>query len=277
MEKFSVCTSVYKNDNPLFVREALDSLLVYQSVKPDAIVLVQDGPISYDLSQLIIEYKNKYGDILTVIKLDKNGGLGNALNIGVDHAKYAIVARMDCDDICLPNRFEKQISYLQSHPECDIVGGQITEFIGRPNNIVSRRLVPLSNEEIYAYMKRRCALNHVTVVFRKDSVLKVGNYQDWFWNEDYYLWVRMMLSDCNFANIPDVVVNVRTGPNQYSRRGGKRYFKSEVGIKKLMLRNGLITNTEFIRNFIERFIVQLLLPSSIRGWLIRKYARQNIN
>ena len=274
MKKFSVCTSVYKNDKPKFVREALDSMLVHQSVKPDEIVLVQDGPVPYELSRLLLEYKDKFGDVMNIIKLEKNGGLGNALKLGVENAKYDIIARMDSDDICMPDRFEKQLAYLEAHPECDIVGGQMTEFIGEPDNIVGRREVPLTNEEIYQYMKSRCALNHVTVMFRKEAVLKAGNYQDWFWNEDYYLWVRMMMAGCKFANIPDVAVNVRSGADQYARRGGKKYFDSEIGIKKLMLDKGMITRKEYIVNYIQRFIIQLMLPNSVRGWVFRTFARK---
>ena len=249
-------------------------MLVNQSVKPNEIVLVQDGPVPYELSRLLIDYKDKYGNILNVIKLEKNGGLGNALKLGVENAKYDICARMDSDDICLPDRFEKQLAYLETHPECDIVGGQMTEFIDTPDNIVGRREVPLTNEEIYEFMKSRCALNHVTVMFRREAVLKAGNYQDWFWNEDYYLWVRMMMAGCRFANIPDVAVNVRSGADQYARRGGKKYFDSEIGIKKLMLEKGMITRKEFIINYIQRFIIQLMLSNSVRGWVFRTFARK---
>jgi glycosyltransferase involved in cell wall biosynthesis len=273
MDSFSIITSVYKNDKPEFVEEALDSMLVHQSKTPDEIVLVQDGPVPYELSRLLLEYKDKYGDIMNIIKLEKNGGLGNALKLGVENAKFDICARMDSDDICLPNRFEKQLAYLETHPECDIVGGQMTEFIGKPDNIVGKREVPLTNEEIYKYMKSRCALNHVTVMFRKDAVLKAGNYQDWFWNEDYYLWVRMMMAKCHFANIPDVAVNVRSGADQYARRGGKKYFDSEIGIKKLMLENGMISKKDYCINYVERFIIQRMMPNSVRGWVFRKFAR----
>ena len=272
-KEFSVATSVYKNDNPDFVREALDSMLVNQSLKPAEIILIEDGPVPSSLDGVIKEYEEKYPSIMTVIRLEKNGGLGNALNIGVKSAKYDIIARMDSDDICLPERFEKQIAYLESHPECDIVGGQMTEFIDTPDNIVGKREVPLANDDIYSYMRSRCALNHVTVMFRKESVLKAGNYQDWFWNEDYFLWVRMMLAKCQFANIPDVAVNVRSGADQYARRGGKKYFDSEIGIKKLMLDNGMITKTQFVVNYIERFIIQRMLPNSVRGWVFRTFAR----
>lgn len=274
MKNFSVCTSVYKNDSVEYVREALDSMLVKQSVKPSEIVIVQDGPVPYQLSRMLIDYKNQYGNVLNIIKLDKNGGLGNALKIGVENAQYDIIARMDSDDICLPNRFEKQLSYMDAHPECDIVGGQITEFIDTPDNIVGKREVPCDNEAIYHYMRSRCALNHPTVMFKKKSVLNAGNYQDWFWNEDYYMWIRMMEQGCVFANLPDVLVNMRSGLDQYGRRGGKKYFDSEIGIKKLMLEKGMITRKEYIVNYVQRFIIQLMLPNSVRGWVLRTFARK---
>ncbi len=274
MEKFSVCTSVYKNDKPEFVRVALDSMLVHQSVKPDEIVFVQDGPVPDDLSSLLSEYEGKYSDVMHIIRLEKNGGLGNALRLGVENAKYDIIARMDSDDICMPDRFEKQLTYLEVHPECDIVGGQITEFIDAPDNIVGKREVPCSNEAIYQYMRSRCALNHPTVMFKKKSVLDAGNYKDWFWNEDYYLWIRMMEQGCVFANLPDVLVNMRSGIDQYGRRGGKKYFKSEIGIKKLMLEKGMINRKEYVVNYIQRFVIQLMLPNSVRGWVFRTFARK---
>ena len=275
MSLFSVITSVYKNDKPEFVRVALDSMLINQTVNPTEIVLVQDGPVPSSLSELLTEYEVKYPKVMHIIRLKENGGLGNALKLGVENAKYDICARMDSDDICLQDRCEKQVAYLEAHPECDIVGGQMTEFIDTPDNIVGRREVPLTNEEINEFMKSRCALNHVTVMFRKEAVLEAGNYQDWFWNEDYYLWVRMMMAGCKFANIPDVVVNVRSGADQYARRGGKKYFDSEIGIKKLMLKEGMITKTQFVINYIERFFIQLILPNSVRGWVFRTFARKN--
>ena len=274
MNKFSVVTSVYRNDKPEFVCVALDSMLVEQTLKPSEIVLVQDGPVPIELEELLSEYETKYPDVMHIIRLAKNGGLGNALRLGVENATYNIVARMDSDDICLPNRFEKQVSYMEVHPEYDIMGGQTTEFIGEPTNIIGKRVVPESNDSIYNYMKSRCALNHVTVMFRRDSILKVGNYKDWFWNEDYYLWVRMMMNKCVFANLPDVLVNVRSGEGQYARRGGIKYFKSEKGIQRLMLDNKLINRENYIINVTKRLIVQLLLPNWLRGWVFRTFARK---
>lgn len=274
MELFSICTSIYKNDKPEFVRVALDSMLKHQRVQPSEVVLVQDGFVPDELSSLVIEYENRYPKLMHVIRLKENSGLGNALRIGVENAQYDIVARMDSDDICLPGRFEKQLAYLETHPECDIVGGQIAEFIDSPENIVGRREVPLTNEEIYEYMKRRCALNHVTVMFRKEAVLKSGNYQDWYWNEDYYLWVRMLANGCKFANIPDVLVNVRSGRDQYARRGGEKYFRSEYGIQKYMLEHEMLKWPQFMFNISVRWCVQVVMPNWLRGWVFRTFFRK---
>ena len=117
-------------------------------------------------------------------------------------------------------------------------------------------------------------LNHITVMFHKSAVIKAGNYQDFFWNEDYYLWVRMMKERCVFANLPDILVNVRSGLDQYARRGGKKYFDSEIAIKRIMLENGLITKVQFVKNYIVRLIVQLMLPNRVRGWVFRTFARR---
>lgn len=235
---FSVLMSVYHKEQAEYLRQALDSVFA-QTLKANEVVLVEDGPLTKELDEVIEEYQQKYSE-LKVIKLAKNGGLGKALNEGLKHCSFDVVARMDTDDICVPGRFEKQIKYMEIHPEVDIVGGQITEFIGAPDNIVSYRRVPLDNDSIYKYMKSRCALNHVTVMFKKSAVLKAGKYQDWFWNEDYYLWIRMMINKCKFANMDIILVNVRIDKNMYRRRGGMKYFKSEKRLQQYMYKNHII-------------------------------------
>lgn len=274
MTPFSIITSVYKNDNPDFVRIALNSMLVGQTVKPTEIVLVRDGQVPDALDALLDEYEAQFGSVFNIIRLNQNGGLGKALKLGVETAKYDIVARMDSDDICLPNRFELQLHFIESHPEVDILGGQMTEFIETPDNIVSKRVVPCSNDAIYEYMKSRCALNHVTVMFRKKAILAAGNYQDWFWNEDYYLWVRMMMNKCIFANLNEVLVNVRSGIDQYARRGGVKYFRSEAQLQRYMLNNNIISIGQYCLNILKRIIVQLMIPNSVRGWVFRTFARE---
>lgn len=268
MEKYSVLMSLYKKEKPEYLRLAIDSML-NQTVKPDEIVLVEDGPLTDELYAVLDEY----GDKLTRVRNEKNLGLGLALNVGLRACRNELVARMDTDDISKPERCEEQLQYFEQHPETDIVGGDIAEFIGDESNIVGKRVVPQSNEEIREYMKKRCALNHVSVMYKKSSVQTAGGYQDWFWNEDYYLWIRMWLNGAVFGNTGTVLVNVRTGKEMYQRRGGKKYFKSEKGLQDYMLEHKMINRTTYLENVAKRFIVQKMLPNSVRGWVFRKFAR----
>ena len=204
---FSVLMSVYYNDNPKYLRAAVESVSIKQTLQPKELILVVDGPVPELVKS---EIKALCGEIPYIKTLWKplNEGLGKALRDGVLIATYHIIARMDSDDISSPTRFEQQIKCMEQDDNIDIVGGSISEFIDTPDNIVGYRTVPDSDAEIKDYMKSRCAL--------KESVLKVGNYQDWYWNEDYYLWIRMQLNGCKFANITENLVNVRVGKDMYA-------------------------------------------------------------
>lgn len=269
---FSVAISVYKNDNPEHFDRALESITDFQTIVPDEIVLVVDGPISDELDQVIKKFQAKY-DIFKIIRLKQNGGLGNALRIAVENASYEFIARMDSDDISVPTRFEQQLCFFNQYPDVDIVGGDITEFINKETNTVGKRSVPKTNDEIREYMKIRCAMNHVSVMYKKASVMAAGGYQDWFWNEDYYLWIRMWLNNAVFANTGTVLVNVRVGKEMYRRRGGKKYFFSEKALQDYMLNKSMISRDVYYKNIIKRMVVQLILPDEIRGWVFKKFAR----
>ena len=272
---FSVAMSVYKNDSAKFFDRALNSILVEQSVLPSEVVLVVDGPVGEEIEQVIIDYIQK-GFPIKEIRLKKNGGLGNALKIAVENCSNELVARMDSDDVSVKDRFEKQLEILKKDQAIDIVGGDITEFIGEEDNIVGLRSCPQTDIEIKSYMKKRCALNHVSVMFKKSAVLNVGNYQDWFCNEDYYLWIRMLKQGCCFVNTGTVLVNVRVGEEMYQRRGGLKYFNSEKALQKFMLKNKIIGFGTYCVNVIKRFIVQVLLPNKLRGWVFKKFARTKV-
>ena len=269
---FTVAMSVYDKDNPAFLDRALQSITAQQSIIPNEIILVCDGQLGDKLNETVTRYEKELG-ILRVIRLSQNGGLGNALNVAVSKASNDLIARMDSDDISLPTRFEQQLSFFHSHPEIDIVGGDISEFIDTEDNIVGRRCVPCDSNGIKNYMKKRSPFNHVSVMFKKQAIEQAGGYLDCFWNEDYYLWIRMQLQGATFANTGTTLVNVRIGKEMYQRRGGKKYFQSELKLQKLMLHNKMINRFTFVVNVVERFIVQLLLPSKIRGWVFRRFAR----
>ncbi|MBO5212799.1 MAG: glycosyltransferase [Clostridia bacterium] len=270
--KFSVLTSVYKNDSPSAFKEAMDSLLC-QTLMPDEIVLVRDGEVPAELQGAIDEYLVKYPEIFTYIPLEQNGGLGNALRIGCETARNSIAARMDSDDICLPDRFEKQIKFLKENPDIDIVSGTISEFNNDPSVITDYRVLPKAHGEIVELLKSRSPLNHVTVMFKRDSVMRAGNYQDFYLFEDWYLWIRMYLAGCKFANIDDVLVNVRVG-TMSARRGGMKYYKSCKRLLKFMKQNKMIGFIKYTKLKTVRFIGYVLLPNKLRALMYKKLLRK---
>lgn len=270
---FSVAISVYAKDNPAYFDRALESITEKQTIIPDEIVLVVDGPIPEESNSVIRKYAFRYS-IFNIIRLEKNGGLGNALKIAVDNAKFELIARMDSDDIAASDRFEQQLKFLLKNPKVDIVGGDISEFIDDEENIVAYRKVPTTDGEIKNYLKKRCPFNHVAVMYKKTSVMNAGGYMDLFWNEDYYLWIRMVENGAVTANTGTILVNVRTGKDMYKRRGGRKYFKSEKFLQKYMLKHKIIGFGTYISNVAKRFIVQVLLPNNIRGWVFKKFARR---
>lgn len=272
MRKYSVLMSIYKRENPEYLRLSINSILK-QTVPPDEIIIVKDGMLTKELDAVLEGY-SKVNSIFNVIGYRENRGLGFALNYGLNHCRNELVARMDTDDIARPDRCEKQLKEFEKNSALGIIGGDIAEFVDLPSNVVAYRKVPTSDNEIKEYMKTRCPFNHVTVMFKKSAVIAAGNYQDWFWNEDYYLWIRMMKQGCIFANTGDVLVDVRTGIDMYSRRGGKKYFDSEIRLQKYMLKNKIIGLGTYLGNVGKRIIVQRLLPNRIRGWVFRNFARR---
>lgn len=272
MEKYSVLMSLYKKEKPEYLKSAIDSM-IGQTVAPDEIVLVEDGPLTCELENVISDYTDKYPDLFNIVVSKENVGLGRALNLGLGHCKNELVARMDTDDISVSDRCEQQLRVFDSSKTVDLVGGDITEFISDEQNIVGRRAVPKTDADIKEYMKKRCALNHVTVMFKKSAVTEAGGYLDWFCNEDYYLWIRMFEKNCVFENTETVLVNVRVGKEMYSRRGGIKYFKSEKNLQKYMLKNKIVPLSRYLINVAERFILQVLMPNKLRGFIFQKFAR----
>lgn len=272
MEKYSVLMSLYEKENPEFLRASLDSML-NQTILPDEIVLVEDGPLTGELQDVVNEYRNNNSDLLNIVVNEQNLGLGMSLNKGLKACKNELVARMDTDDIAVSNRCEKQINFFASNPSVTIVGGQIAEFNTSPKEITGRRVVPENDRDIKCFMRKRCPFNHMTVMFKKSDIMRAGNYKDWYWNEDYYLWIRLALKNYQFANLPDTLVYARTGEGMYQRRGGAAYFKSEAAIQKLMLDEKIIDFPTYMMNCGKRFIVEKILPNKMRGCFFRMFAR----
>ena len=244
MTKFSVLLSLYYKEQPSFLIQSLDSILS-QTLLPNEIVLVKDGPLTPKLDSIVSEYEKRY-NIIKVIPLEKNLGLGKALNEGLKYCSHDLVARMDTDDIAYPNRFEKQVKFMTDHPEIDACSSWIDEFIGSKDNIISTKKLPETSEEIKKYAKHRCPLNHPALIYRKRAVMAVNGYSGF--PEDYNLWGRMLMNGSKFYNLQESLLYFRYSPEMIKRRGGWKYAKDELKSQIQFYKMGFIGLNTLIYN-----------------------------
>lgn len=212
---------------------------------------------------------------MKTIRLPVNRGHAAARQASLDGCTNELAALMDSDDLSLPDRFEKQLRAFAEQSDADVVGGQITEFVGEPTHIVGRRVVPETDAEIRAYMQKRCPMNQVSVMLKRSSAARAGGYIDWYCEEDYYLWLRMAEQGAKFANLPDTLVNVRIGSEMSARRGGWKYFRSEAKLQAYMLKKKVISPIRFLYNVGLRFGGEIVLPNSLRMKAFRLLRDEN--
>ncbi len=244
--KFSVLLSIYYKEKPEYFRECMESIYS-QTVLPDEIVLVEDGRLTDELYEAISDYECRPSEInFVTVKLKKNSGLGLALAEGIKHCSNELVARMDTDDICVPDRFERQLNAFNQNKNLDVVGGYIAEFDVDKEHITAERKVPLNHKEIVSYQRKRDGLNHVSVMFKRRSVLESGNYKSCLLMEDSLLWANMIKNHCHMANLDKVLVYVRTGEDMLKRRGGFDYFLKYREGRKTILRTGTISKSDYL-------------------------------
>lgn len=258
--KFSVLMSVYAKENPKYLEEALNSVF-NQTLKPSEVVLVEDGSLTQELESIIIAFEKKYKE-LRVIRFKKNRGLGPALNDGLKECKYDYIARMDTDDICRKDRFEKQINYLIKHPKIDVLGSNIYEFKESIKEDMRIKKMP-TGEKIKSYIKKRNPLNHMTVCFKKKSVIDCGSYKSMLYLEDYYLWVRMFVKGKVIENINDELVYARVGNGFEKRRGNKKQIEGWKKLQKFMLQEKVITRLQFLFNMLRMYLM-VFCPNFLR-------------
>jgi len=268
--KFSVLISVYKKENPKFLKEALKSIWDDQILKPNQIIIVKDGPLTQELNEVLELFS--VSSPTKFVELEFNVGLGLALQEGVKHCSFEYIARMDTDDIAYPERFNKQMSFLFKNPNVSVLGTFIDEFINTIDNVKSVRRVPEKHQDIIKKLKGRCPLSHPTVVFKKEAVINSGNYKPFFLKEDIFLWLRLYSNNYIFANIPESLLYFRISDDTYKRRGGYKYAKSEFKILFYRYKIGLINFFELLK-FILLTIPVRLAPSFIRVFIYTKLLR----
>ena len=269
--KFSVLMSVYDKEQASYLKESLESLMD-QTRTPDEIVLVEDGPLTKSLLEQIELFKNNYPNILVSVKLAKNQGLGIALSEGLKICSNDIVARMDADDKSIAHRFEVQIGYMERNPKVGMISAHITEYNEEMTQVLSTREVPESHDSITRTMRRRSPFNHMAAVYRKSVILDNGSYEDCPSFEDYYLWCKLASSGVNFYNVPESLIEARTGDSMIRRRGGIEYVRRMYDFQKRILNIGVINKKEFLQNVGLRSAVALM-PGNIRIAIYQKGLR----
>lgn len=271
--RYSVLMSVYSKENPSYMRDALESMMS-QTVLPDEIVLVEDGALTKELYEEIEIFKKKHPKLLNIVSYDVNRGLGYALSRGLPECRNEIVARMDSDDYSFPKRMEVELTVLQDN--ClDMVGSQIIEFIENMNVPVAKSNLPLTNDAIVSYSKKRNPFRHPSMVFKKTKALEAGNYSSNFlYFEDWDLFNRMLEIGCKANNIDETLVAMRVSPNFYERRGGISYLPYIWKFKVEQLRRGYFTFFQFISSIVPHVIV-CLLPNNMRSYIYKHLLRKN--
>lgn len=270
-KEYSVLMSVYHKERPEYLKQAIESIQV-QSLSTNDFVLVCDGPLNDELDAVIQTKQLEMGENLNVVRLAKNGGLGNALNEGIKYCKNELVARMDSDDIAYPDRCEKQIAVFNTHSEVSICSGIVEEFTTDPNTVDTRRVPPETNAEIIEFAKKRNPFNHPCVMYKKSAVEAVGSYQGFYLLEDYYLWLRMLMAGYQGYNIQEPLLHMRAGSDMYLRRAGWKYAKTQAGLFKFMKQQGFIGNGQYIKSCVIRS-GSALAPNWLRKFMFERVLR----
>ncbi len=270
--KYSVLMSVYKKDSPGFLQLALKSIYDNQTVKPDEIVVVFDGPLTDELYAVLQKFRKDKENIVRYYPQEINQGLGEALRIGSEKCNGEYILRMDSDDISAPDRFEKQIHFVETHPKIDVVGSDIAEFERSVTENMRVRSCPVKHGDIVRMGKKRNPMNHTSVCMKKTALIKSGGYRALLFLEDYDLWLRMVASGCTLANMKEPLVFVRVGNGFHSKRGAVERIDGWKVLQRFMLNRGMITkrqarmNMLYINAFVRTppWVKKLLYKSVLR-------------
>lgn len=272
MEKYSVLMSLYKKEKPEYLELAIESMLG-QTVLPDEIVIVKDGPLTTELESILTKYKEKYPDVFTIVVSEENIGLGRALNLGLNSCRNELVARMDTDDISKSHRCERQLKEFEKNEELALLGSSVDEFYSTPDEVVSRRVVPTEHKDIYEFAKRRSAFNHPAVMYKKSKVLAVGGYGDLRRNQDVDLFGRMLFSGCIAGNIEESLLYFRSNDDLAKRRKSWENTKSYIDTIKKFWKMRYASFGDYLMIAVAQ-TGMFLMPVKVQHWVYKTFLRK---
>lgn len=273
MGGYSVLMSVYRRENPEHFEAALESMLA-QTVATDDFVVVCDGPLTPELDAVLEKYQHSYPDLFQIIRLETNVGIGEASNTGLRYCKNDLVAKMDADDIAVPTRCEVQLARFAQCPELTVLGGYIAEFDADPNSPISIRAVPLSDEKIRKFARRRQPFNNMTVMYRREAVVKVGGYRSLRRSEDYDLFIRLLHGGYYCENVEQVLVLARVDADAFARRASFGTLKGCAKSRWDSYKLGYGSLLDVCVCVCGELVI-LVSPPSLRKFLYRRFLRKN--
>lgn len=267
-EPFTLLMPVYRGDDGAHFAKAFTSSVTAQTRRPDEVVLVQDGPVGDELDAAIGAAIEASPVPVVHHRIPENVGLARALTEGLERGSHDIVARMDADDISLPERFAKQLPLVEAGLE--LVGTGMLEFLDDVGSIVGRRVPRTDPGEIARYARFHDPFSHPTVVYRRSAVDRAGGYQPLGLMEDYWLFARMIASGASVGNLAEPLVMYRVGAGSYARRGGRAQWESEMQLQRAMRRIRFISRRQFARNVAVRGAYRFV-PEPIRRVAYRRF------
>ena len=273
MEAYSVLMSVYHKADPGFFDTALASL-VNQTVPSDDIVVVCDGPLTPELDEVLERYQSRYPALFNVVRLEQNVGIGAAANAGLAHCKNDLIAKMDADDIAVPQRCEWQLTRFAECPQLTVLGGYITEFDQDPDHPTTLRETPLTNEAIRAFARRRQPFNNQTVMYRRNAVLKVGGYNNMRRAEDFDLYTRLLCANYYCENLSKVLVQVRVDQGALDRRASWDTLKGCADSRWRSYKRGYASLLD-VAVCVGGELFITLCPTRLQRWIYRRFLRKS--
>ncbi len=269
---YTVLMSVYLKEKAEYLKLSIQSMLD-QTVPPDEFILIKDGPLTTELDAVVDYYVQKHPGLFHIISNEKNLGLGPALAKGIVLSRNELIARMDSDDISEKDRCEKQLAIFEKDPSLEMVGSFEAEFIGEKDNIVSIHRVPETHDDITSFMRRRCAILHPTVMYKKSAVIRSGNYHSVPLYEDYDLFARMVLEyHVRSYNIQESLYYIRTSEDFFKRRGGLKYAGTVLNFKWNQHKKGYMSLMDFCISGLGQAFV-CVLPNTLRKVIYLKLLR----
>jgi glycosyltransferase involved in cell wall biosynthesis len=270
---FTLLLSVYAGSSAEQLREAVESSVHRQTLRPDAVMIVEDGPVGTDVAAELDRLEATSPVPMVRERLERNVGLAAALNAGIARITTTYVARMDADDISAPDRFERQLPVIRER-RLDILGSALAEFHGTIESVDALRVPPIG-AEIEHSVPFRQPFNHPTVIMRRAAVLDAGGYPtDVGRFEDYVLFARMLATGAAADNLVDPLLFYRVDDGAYHRRGGWRHFRSEVVLQRELRRIGITTRAQWLRNVLLRGPYRLV-PVRVRAVAYRRFATRS--